>query len=376
MSERIKELDGIRGLAILMVIIWHYITCLNPPMELGSFWAYLYFPTTLFWSGVDLFFVLSGFLIGGIILDNYRSKNFLSVFWWRRCFRIFPVLFVLLAACWMLYCTVDVERYKWLFENLMPGWSYLTFTQNIFMGVREVFGGGFLGVTWSLAVEEQFYLITPLLILFLGHRRFIRILFPLILLAIVLRWGFPGFHARVNMIFRMDSLFSGVLLAAVMRHKKSWGVLERNRRVLLVLFIGMMISTGALLTSGGLRPVQYTWFSSIYLMFLTLTLLYRGSWLTFPLRTTFLGFWGSIAYGLYMVHQAVLGLLHGGLQNGASPDLASTEAVWITVLSFGISTVLAYLIFRTVEAYFLRIGKRKTYSVDDGDQTVHFEDRG
>ena len=78
MSKRIKELDGVRGIAILMVMVWHYFTCQWSPADSGSLLWYLQHSTIACWSGVDLFFVLSGFLIGGIILDNHEKPGFLK----------------------------------------------------------------------------------------------------------------------------------------------------------------------------------------------------------------------------------------------------------------------------------------------------------
>ena len=95
--NRIKELDGIRGLAILMVLILHYFYQLSlGSVDNGSLLVHLHNFTHWFWSGVDLFFVLSGFLIGGIIIDNRESTNFLQVFYIRRALRILPAYSLLL----------------------------------------------------------------------------------------------------------------------------------------------------------------------------------------------------------------------------------------------------------------------------------------
>jgi peptidoglycan/LPS O-acetylase OafA/YrhL len=196
MSARIKELDGIRGLAILMVLVWHYWTCLIQVPGTGSPLAWFCLLTTAFGSGVDLFFVLSGFLIGGIILDNYDKPNFLKGFWIRRCARILPVLGLLLAGCWGLQRILDPVRYAWLFDQLMPRWSYLSFTKNILMDLHGAFGGGFLGIIWSLAVEEQFYLFASALILLMGRQVWVRSLPALIVAAIFLRAVFSGFYVR------------------------------------------------------------------------------------------------------------------------------------------------------------------------------------
>src|ERR1700722_13208417 len=96
LAGRIPELDGLRGLAILLVLIWHYLA-LGFKTNLGSWQAYVLVPLRLTWSGVDLFFVLSGFLIGGILYDAKHSDRYYSTFYARRIHRIFPVYFIWVA---------------------------------------------------------------------------------------------------------------------------------------------------------------------------------------------------------------------------------------------------------------------------------------
>src|SRR5258708_26124148 len=101
--NRIKELDGIRGLAILMVLILHYFYQLSlGSVDNGSLLGHLHNFTHWFSSGVDLFFVLSGFLIGGMILDNLGSKNFLHLFYLHRVVRIPPALSLLLIPVYAI----------------------------------------------------------------------------------------------------------------------------------------------------------------------------------------------------------------------------------------------------------------------------------
>ena len=135
--NRIKELDGIRGLAILMVLVVHYFYQPGSALAVeGSLLARLHYFTHWFWSGVDLFFVLSGFLIGGIIIDNRESKNFLQVFYVRRALRILPAYSLLLIAYFMLRS--HLARFGELFSGtapIFPDLAYFTFTQNIFIGL-------------------------------------------------------------------------------------------------------------------------------------------------------------------------------------------------------------------------------------------------
>lgn len=126
-----------------MVLIWHYIACQEKILVQGTLLSALHFPTKYCWAGVDLFFVLSGFLIGGIILDNHRSPNFLKTFWIKRACRILPVYLLLLCSFFVLKNTLQLKDKGWLFENTMPWWTYFLFLQNIAMGLEGSFGANF-----------------------------------------------------------------------------------------------------------------------------------------------------------------------------------------------------------------------------------------
>ncbi len=361
MTRRIDELDGIRGIAILQVLIWHMITCSPKQLEpYGFLWA-LHLPTTGFWSGVDLFFVLSGFLIGGVIIDNWRCPNFMYVFWIRRCCRIIPVFLIAVCSCFLFKNILSPDRFRWLFHDLLPWWVYLTCTQNIVMGMRSTYGAHFLGITWSLAVEEQFYLVAPLAIRWFGQRVWVASALPLFVFAFFLRLAFPGFHTHVNTVFRMDSIVAGVAVAIAYRNTSIWSLLIGARGMLLATFFCALLATAILIKSNRFGDFSFLWFAVLYSLFLVVTLLHEGSYLTKVLRSKFLRFWGTISYGLYVYHQAVLGLFHGWLCDGASPNLLSGHAVLVTALAAVLSTVLAWVSFWTVESYFLNFGRRVAY---------------
>jgi len=151
--KRISQLDGVRGVAILLVLVYHYFTC-QIVAEPGTLLSYLNRATSLTWSGVDLFFVLSGFLIAGILLDHRDTANYFRVFYLRRACRILPlhVLLLGLFVCFLATPMAVSPRFEWVFGQPFPLVSYATFTQNILMGIRGDFGPHWLGVTWSLAV--------------------------------------------------------------------------------------------------------------------------------------------------------------------------------------------------------------------------------
>ena len=195
-NERVPELDGIRGLAILSVVVWHYVALRFAPPPgsvLALFWPLL----ALTWSGVDLFFVLSGFLIGGILLEHRESPNYFQTFYARRVCRIIPLYYLLLLGCWIGICAGLAERspgWKWLFANPMPFWSYVVFAQNSFMMQEGDFGANALAVTWSLAIEEQFYLVFPWLVRYVPRTRLIYVFFGTIAVAPLCRILFYLYH--------------------------------------------------------------------------------------------------------------------------------------------------------------------------------------
>lgn len=189
--SRSEKLDVLRGVAIALVIGFHFWPTLLP----------------FGWVGVDLFFVLSGYLIGGILLDNVGTPGLFSVFYARRAFRILPLYWLLLLVA----LTQKLDQ---------PLWWYLGFGQNFGWIIKRSFPNGYpLSVTWSLAFEEQFYLILPALIAFLPRRWLIAFLWASVIMAPICRFAFMHhpFIARLLLPARLDSLMGGVLLACFVR---------------------------------------------------------------------------------------------------------------------------------------------------------------
>src|SRR5712691_11866784 len=286
LSERIPELDGIRGIAIGMVLIAHHFEVVSRP---GSGLAYALVPLRLDWSGVDLFFVLSGFLIGGILLDARESSNYFRVFYTRRFFRIVPIYAVLLLSASFIRHLADagtIRGFNEIFVGRLPWWYFATFLQNIGMSIHKTWGTFPLGVTWSLAVEEQFYLTLPLLIRFLNRRALLRFMLFAIAGAPLLRAFF--FHRDPLNFFpwytlmpcRADSLLLGVLGAIVLREPRVRGWLLDHRRFS-TLTLGFFLAGTAFLGWRSPTPfgrlmvtAGFTWLGLTYLAFLLYALLY------------------------------------------------------------------------------------------------------
>src|ERR1700676_1165017 len=167
-DRRLPELDGLRGIAILLVLVWHFTGMLCDPSQ-GLVQYIAWRIAIIGQTGVDLFFVLSGFLIIGILIDNRESPNYFTTFYIRRALRILPPYLILLAGFWL--CVSEAGgRLPYYFDRQLPLWSLLTFTQNWVMASLNTMGAMSIGGTWSLAIEEQFYLFAPALILLLPLR--------------------------------------------------------------------------------------------------------------------------------------------------------------------------------------------------------------
>ncbi|QDT16866.1 acyltransferase family protein [Alienimonas californiensis] len=367
-AGHVPELDGIRGFAVLMVLIWHLWNCQIPAT--AGLLATLEIPSQLFWSGVDLFFVLSGFLIGGILLDHAEKRGFYTAFYMRRAARILPVYVVLLAAYFLGRALLDPERFGYLFHNPLPDWGYLTFTQNLLMARDGSFGPHFLGVTWSLAVEEQFYLFVPALLMALGSARFVRAACLLAVAAPLLRLTPSGFAEIVATPFRMDSLFAGVLLARAVRHPAAVRWMLANRATLWGLF-GLLTVGMALMTRwpAGREGFEPSFLAAYYALLIALAVLHRGERVTAVWRWKPLTLLGLYSYGIYMYHMAVTGLMHGTIL-GEAPAVTTAAGAAVTLGSLVVTLLLAATSYHLYEEPIRRLGRRFTYKEQASEGTA------
>jgi peptidoglycan/LPS O-acetylase OafA/YrhL len=376
-SGRILEIDGLRGIAIFLVLLWHYVVVMTQASH-GSLLAYGLAPLRLTWSGVDLFFVLSGFLIGGILLDARRSGTYFATFYRRRFFRIVPVyatffvLFLVAVCCGGEHWRGSAGR--WLFTHPLPWYSFPLFLQNVFVAYRGSFDPLSTSVTWSLAVEEQFYLTLPLLVRILSPRRLFQVLATTAAAAPVLRtmafYCLPhgGIVAYVLTPMRADSLLIGVLSAMLVRSPRALAAFECRRR--LFKFVVGILAAAALcaiplgcanFTSAVLSTVGYSWLALLYALVLLLAVSGPPGRLSRFLRTRWLRSLGQVAYGTYLMHVTVLGVCFG-LVLGHDPRIASLAELGVTVLAVAVTLAVASISWTFFEKRMVRIGQRQSYS--------------
>lgn len=214
---RDDALDGLRGVAIALVL-WHHIAEPFLPVGRDSWLGWLRAGTGLSWCGVDLFFVLSGYFIGGILIDRRESPKLARVFYLRRAVRILPLYYLSLLAAFAVIAAGTADAY-----HRFPGWIYATFLTNFALAFALDWDWLPLSLLWSIAVEEQFYLIAPWVVRSVLPARLPWLAVTAVLLAWIARWGllafFPNGHfgAHVLMPLRMDGLALGVLIAWAVR---------------------------------------------------------------------------------------------------------------------------------------------------------------
>ncbi|WP_426442457.1 acyltransferase family protein [Bradyrhizobium genosp. P] len=342
-GARIPELDGARGVAVLAVVIAHYFGEVDHALIGFSFG----------WMGVSLFFVLSGFLIGSIILERKDSLNFLSVFYTRRALRIMPVYFVTLAATlgfiWLCGSA------PWIDEPLSAPF-YFTFTQNFVMAWRGETGSLWLLPTWTVAVEEQFYLVVPLLMMLVPARALLPAIISGIALCfltrVVLYATGADIASRLLLFSNGHILLVGVLSAYIQQHIKVPEIILRLIPLASIAAFDVLIFT----------EQNHVFLALMAPLFASYILLAAQGWTKLRfLRSKVLRSLGAISYCLYLVHQPVNGVLHGFVLGGR-PDIATTPQILVTCTAMIVSISIAALSWFALEQPLLRLARRKSYS--------------
>ncbi len=365
-SRRIPEIDGYRGIAVAMGLFSHFVRgaiLTHPPALLG----YLNASTRLFWSTLDLFFLLSGFLIGGHLLDARDSRNYFKTYYIRRASRILPVYFLFLGLVALAYHFVYRPigaPLDWAFAAKLPWYAYLSFAQNLWMAKWNTVGPPVLAITWSLAVEEQFYLTLPFLIKFVRRSTLPYVfaagivLAPIVRLYIVHRFPTHLWATYVLLPCRMDALFLGALCAYFLRMPEGWNWVITRRGTLWTMFFVLLAGMPALNNTGVpltllYITVGYGWMCAFYATVLILALTDSQSLFSRVMRRRWLTTLGAIAYGVFLFHFGIYSLFvwlftgHGWL-------LASWKDLGVTLLSVAFTIGFCKLLWQYFEKPIIR----------------------
>ena len=346
------ELDVVRGIAVAMVVVYHGFFWSNPAARATGVTRAVLFASQPGWLGVELFFVLSGFLITGILVDARARPDFFRWFYVRRALRILPAYLALLVVM-LVAGRVDS--------------AYATLAVFFLVNLAPIFGVGLqYGPPWSLAVEEHFYLLWPAAVRFLSRCALKRTAWTIVLGLPLLRlaWWTTGNIEGLFIYtwFTADGLAMGALLAL---HLREPGITRQH-----VTRLGAgCIAAAALLLAVGLPfgilsrkyalggAAQYTPFCLAFTGLLALALAAGSGRLRSWLDIGWLRFLGEISYGLYLVHVLVFEAFDAWIApttpwfDRSDPRL--TPIVVRFVASAAVSVLVATLSRRTLEAWFL-----------------------
>ena len=367
----IPVLDGIRGLAVLLVMFAHLTVTESaawPDRAINHVAKYG-------WSGVDLFFVLSGFLITGILYDAKDSDRYFGNFYLRRVLRIFPLYYAVI-----FFAAVVLPRFTSNpdFHLDHHGLWYWTYLQNIgraWFGAKSNF---VVDVTWSLAIEEQYYVLWPLVVFYLSRRALLRVSLMLALFSVasrlVLIWAGTHFDAvYVSTFSHLDGISLGSWLALVARGPRGLGWLKP---------VAWISATTAVAVIAGISSVQWdlpeAQFFSTPLMqaagYTALSVFYAAVLLlavTLPaqhiiprlLGGAWLRWFGRYSYALYLLHFPISVLVRVKFGPERIPVIAGSHMLSqlaIYVIAGGTSMLLALLSWHLLEKHCLRLKDRFT----------------
>jgi peptidoglycan/LPS O-acetylase OafA/YrhL len=360
-SRHIPALDGLRALAILLVIP-HNVYLFDTIRGWLVPFAWI---ANAGWIGVQLFFVLSGFLITRNLLDSRGAPNYYSAFFGRRILRIFPLYFLVLTFFLaVLPQLVDLPaNIRDSYANQVWLWLFLSNWAQPFG--KEVY---WFPHFWSLAVEEQFYFVWPLIIATVSTRRLVPVCVTIMLAALLIRIGMSEAGAKPEMLYmftvcRMDALACGALAAVLagspvllrlVREHADWLLVG----VLLVLMAGTAFThsytayDAATLTAGQTLLALCTT--------LTLLVLVAGSrgpiatWVNALLSLSPLRSVGRVSYAMYIFHLPVATAFVHPLLLPSLKKLGSGFPVWYALVNIVCSYAVALASYHLLEKHFLR----------------------
>jgi len=358
-SHRIyyPALDGLRGVAILLVIFLHNFKFTN----------FFFFG----WLGVDLFFVLSGFLITDILLRTIETKNFLRNFYIRRFLRIFPLYYLTIIICLFVIPNLGLPVHlDYYINNQLAFW---TFTQNWLFIFKSPTGSPILMHFWSLAVEEQFYVVWPLIILLVKKTKPLLFISVFLLVAVmitrVLLWKFQIEDLAYDSLYtftRIDGICVGCSIALLLR---VYPLFLKNYKFLIVFFLALLNFVIYILNFRSpvrlpyLAFVGYTTFAVLFGILIYEVITNRSKLVRILFENRILKFFGEISYGFYVYHWPVYLLLFPFLRDLLirETSFGATTAQFISAIAATIvSILLSLLSYRYFESYFLN--KKKRYS--------------
>ena len=357
-QKRLLGLDHLRAIAISFIFLFHYF------ILSGGHPEWLPDLAKFCWTGVDLFFVLSGFLISSQLFVQLKKKGAISLklFLLKRIFRIIPAFLITVV----LYFSLPFFREK---ESLPPLWKFLTFTQNLGLNIKD---SGTFSHCWSLCVEEHFYIILPLTLILLQHSNLIKrgywLLIFLFLFGFIIRiysykhlflpniedensWLYWYKYVYYPTYNRLDGLITGVAIAVIYQFLPTlWITLTRFGNLFILL--SLIVLTAAYFLCNDQMTLEASVFG-----FPLIAIGYGCMVFGAISPTSFLYKWNSnitkiiakLSYSIYLTHKGVIHITHQLTKVYIPDDNLMMLICIITCITF------AYLLNRIIEKPFMKL---------------------
>lgn len=348
-TRHFGSLDGLRFIAI-SAVIWHHVPIWEGLRDVSVFFARGH-------TGVDLFFVLSGFLITTLLLreETARGAFSLRAFYWRRALRIIPIYFLVVSVA-AVYAIIIKGRTEDL--EILP--YYFLFLSN-FLKVEDI---GFLSPTWSLSMEEQYYLIWPALLLLMPRRWILPVLGGIILANVLgamrlYEWlgllPIDGQHLRFDLRGTTYApILMGSLCALLLNSPAGFAALSSLtgfRAAPWVWFALLLVALAGF--PGALEGLPNLVVHSLMCLVLVSLVVREDNGMAPLLRLPPLVRIGQISYGIYLYHLFALAIVTKVFE-----ILGLTSWGWVLLLYYALAILIAEISFRTFEAWFLRFRRR------------------
>ena len=362
-AKHIPALDGVRGLAAISVVICHYWGGKQNPHAVVRFIAE---GLNFGWAGVSLFFVLSGFLISGILVDGFDKQHWWRRFYWRRSLRIFPLYYFALAlAVVMAVCSFGS---RWPLSSIVP---YAIYFQNIY-AVSALFPRFpkdiALSHFWSLAVEEQFYLIWPFVLVWMNRslisaRRMCVLiwLFSFLFRVSIFWMGSRDIWAIGFLFARAGELAMGAYLALAIRDKHMDAVILRHARPIFIASVFAILAVIVWSKGTDMRafPMATVGILVNALLFCSLiALCLKTGMLASVFSMGWLRWIGRISYGIYVYHMLLVSQFEW-IATRLFPNLGHNAHLIVVAFVAAAGTLaVATISFYGFENRFLRLKSR------------------
>ncbi len=345
-NQYIKSLDGVRGLAILIILVHHHFSIPGG------------------WLGVDLFFVLSGFLITGILNDSKGKENFFKNFYARRIIRIFPLYYFLLISFFFLSRLVVNLESKPLFQVYFTDshmfWLYMQNWAQVLNLLAYENCNRLLTHLWSLAIEEQFYLVWPFFVFFFNLRQLKTITISLIFLSFLTRivmyyYSISWEVVYLNTFTRIDTILVGSLIAILFKSGFFVEIKQSKLNVILLLLTFLTIlffiaspirnpNTGIFIIFG------YSFFAFFFGMLILVLVTGKNIFLKRLFEFKWLIYLGKRSYSIYLFHYPIFFVL---LMLQANPKIESMldEVKFNYVIQ--VLSIISAIVFSQITWFFL-----------------------